>query len=436
MPTKTATSTGKSQQPVRVLCITDQLDFKRWVEHHLEAFLPSVTCVQHSPALQSWLHEAFLATGYDLVMLDGAADQSASMQGLVDLNGRKLFAPIVYFALTKEQQERAITLGTKVSVSRVRFNHREFAATLRELIDRRRRLKATASLQQSSQNASRFDGVLIRGHRFIESLGGNAASKVYLAESEKEGAIVALKVFSDSQEKSQSAEHYERFMREYQWLASINHPNIAHIYDFGVADDHAFIVMEYFQQGDLRRRMQQPISVQEALNYIEQIAQALAVVHRGGILHRDIKPGNIMLRNDDTVVLIDFGVALQMQSTAKEAKLGNIIGTPYYMSPEQGYGEAIDERSDLYSLGVMLYELLMQKRPYVSDTTMNLIYMHKYLPLPILPPQLAWLQPLIDRLMAKDPQHRFQSAEELIATLSAAKNKADTVANNSSKNYQ
>ena len=422
-----ASLNGQGQQPVKVLCITDQLEFKRWVEHHLDTFISQVRCVQHSPVTQSWLHQAFLATGYDLVFMDGAANNGQALQGLADLVGRKAFAPIVYFALTKDELDQALTLGAKAGFSRVRFNHREFATTLREIIDQRRRLKASASLQQATQDASIFDGVLIRGHRLIESLGGNAASKVYLAESEKEAAIVALKLFSHSQEKSQSSEQYERFMREYQWLASINHPNIAHIYDFGVADDHAFIVMEYFQQGDLRRRMQQPISVQEALNYIEQIAQALAVVHRVGILHRDIKPGNIMLRSDGSVVLIDFGVALDVRAIKKEVAQGNIIGTPYYMSPEQGYGESVDARSDLYSLGVMLYELLMLKRPYIADTVMNVIYMHKYLPSPLLSADLAWLQPLIDRLMAKDPQHRFQSAEQLIVAVRAIKNSVTVV---------
>ncbi len=424
MLTQKAILTGKGQQPVRVLCITDQLEFKRWIEHQLEAFLSNVMCVHYSPLAQSWLHEDFIATGYDLVLLDGAANNGLALQGLADLVSRKSFAPIVYFALSKDELDQALVLGAKAGFSRVRVNHREFAAELRELIEQRRRLKASLSLQQASQDLSRFDGVLIRGHRLIQSIGSNSASKVYLAESEKEGAIVALKVFSHSQDQSDSAEKYERFMREYQLLANISHPNIVQIYDFGVADDHAFIVMEYFRQGDLRKRMQQPISVLEALNYIEQIAGALAVVHRVGILHRDIKPGNIMVRNDGSVVLIDFGVALQMQSTMKDAKLGNIIGTPYYMSPEQGYGEHVDARSDLYSLGVMLYELLMLKRPYIADTIMNLIYMHKYLPLPIFPVHLAWLQPLIDRLMAKNPQHRYQSADELIAAISVLKNKA------------
>ena len=136
------------------------------------------------------------------------------------------------------------------------------------------------------------------------------------------------------------------------------------IYDLGIADDHAYIAMEHFPTGDLRRRMKEPLSTPVACTYLRQIASALEAIHSVGVLHRDLKPANIMLRNDGSLCLIDFGLA---KADALETQLTGaheIFGTPYYMSPEQGHAEAIDARSDLYSLGVIFYEMLTGQKPF------------------------------------------------------------------------
>ncbi|MGE0114057.1 MAG: serine/threonine-protein kinase [Steroidobacteraceae bacterium] len=396
----------------------------------MSTFMDEAELTAYSPTQQGRPHEAFVAAGYDLVFLDEQAVVDKAEEWLCDLTARPKFPPIVFFSTQSGLSQQAVLQqGALACLARDRIANREFASVVREALERRKRDTAQLSAKQELEKRYRFGEVAIRGHLFIKDLGAGGTSRVYLAESERAGAIVVLKVLSHNPDKADSTEGYDRFLQEYELLAHVRHPNVVHIYDFGVADDHAFIAMEYFPNGDLRRRMSEPLSVRAVLSYVEQIARALDAVHRLGVLHRDLKPGNIMLRADDSLALIDFGVAKQMQGTADLTAAGAIFGTPYYMSPEQGHGEPVDERSDLYSLGIMFYEMLAQKRPYSGSTPMNVIYLHRNAPLPELPKEVSWLEPVVHRLMAKQPRHRYQSAAELLSSLALMRLMAATAVN-------
>jgi serine/threonine protein kinase len=210
---------------------------------------------------------------------------------------------------------------------------------------------------------------------------------------------------------------FDRFLREYELVAHLDHPNIARIYDIGVADDHLFLAMEYFPGGDLRSRMREPLPWRTALAYLRQLAEALGALHEIGVLHRDVKPGNVLLREDGSVAFIDFGLARQLRLESDITGEGAIFGTPHYMSPEQGHGQALDERSDLYSLGVVLYEMLTGEKPFVADSPMGVIYHHANAPIPRLPAPLAHLQQLLDSLLAKRPDDRPATAAEIVARI-------------------
>jgi serine/threonine protein kinase len=177
--------------------------------------------------------------------------------------------------------------------------------------------------------------------------------------------------------------------------------------------------MEYFDAGDLRHRMRAPLRASDALQTAQSIALGLGAVHATGVLHRDLKPANVMLRRNGGVALIDFGLAKDAALEASITDAGQIIGTPHYMSPEQGHGEPIDGRSDLYSLGVILFEMLTGHKPFVAENPMAIIYLHRKAPVPQLPENLALLQPLLQKLLAKEPADRFESAHQAAQAIGA-----------------
>ena len=267
----------------------------------------------------------------------------------------------------------------------------------------------------------RFGSVSIRGHRYIRQIGSGGMCKIYLAESERAGTLVVLKVFSQVPDVSERIVGFDRFLQEYEIVASLKHRNIVRIYDLGVADDHAYIAMEHFPAGDLRLRMKAPLTPAVALHFLEQIASALAAIHEVGVLHRDLKPANVMLRTDGSICLIDFGLAKNNEADAELTGTREIFGTPYYMSPEQGHAELIDARSDLYSLGVIYYEMLIGRKPYTGASAMEVIYKHRRAQLPEIPPQFASYEGILRRLLAKAPADRFQSAHELLDAIASLK---------------
>jgi serine/threonine-protein kinase PpkA len=245
----------------------------------------------------------------------------------------------------------------------------------------------------------------------LDTLGESQRATVYLAHSAALNRNVALKV-------SRVAESEEpQFAREYEAVGAIRHPNVVDIHDYGMNEGREYIAMEYFPCGDLKARLQNHVSGQEALDYLRRIAEALSVVHAQGVLHRDLKPPNIMLREDGQVVLIDFGLAKAIVDATRSTAAGVLRGSPYYMSPEQAQGIELDGRSDLYSLGVIFHEMLTGSKPYLGATAVEVLQQHVSAPLPQLPDSLSQYQALLDGLMAKSRDDRFTSADALLVHL-------------------
>jgi serine/threonine protein kinase len=268
------------------------------------------------------------------------------------------------------------------------------------------------------EEAQRFGGVFIRGYRYVRRLASGKMSDLYVAESQQAGTLVALKVARDrQQEENDLDDSFRRFLQEYEIVQRIRSPWVVRLFDLGVSDEHAWLVMEYFSRGDLRRRMRAGLIPREAVSVALSIARALADIHAAGVLHRDLKPGNVMLRDDGSLALIDFGLSKDALLALEITDHGTIFGTPHYMSPEQGHGEPLEPRSDLYSLGVILFEMLTREKPFTAENPMAIIYKHRKEPVPRLPPACCALQPILDRLLAKSPDDRFASASEAAAAL-------------------
>lgn len=261
----------------------------------------------------------------------------------------------------------------------------------------------------------------IPGYTIHATIGESEKAAVYVATSVARKENVALKVSKTLRDEAAGRQFLER---EYTAIVAIRDPSVVQIYDYGVHAGYEYLVMEYLPRGDLKARMQQPMNEHETLRYVAQIAAALQVVHHAGLLHRDLKPPNVMLRENGDVALIDFGLARALDGSTPSTRTGVLRGSPYYMSPEQAMGELLDARSDFYSLGIMYYEMLTGKKPYTGGSAMDVLQQHVNAPLPMLPKALAHHEPLLLKMMAKSREDRFGSAEEILVAI-AARREAD-----------
>ena len=250
----------------------------------------------------------------------------------------------------------------------------------------------------------------IPGYRILRQLGRGGMATVYLALQESVQREVALKVMSPT--LLADPDFGERFLREARIAAKLHHRHVVGIHDVGRNGDFNYIAMEYLGGGPVLARDAGPRPVRFALRVAREIATALHYAHAKGFVHRDVKPDNILLREDTSSALTDFGIA-RANDSERMTRTGAVIGTPHYMSPEQARGRPIDGRADLYSLGIVLYELLVGRVPYHADDSLAVGIMHITQPVPVLPEPLTPLQPLLNRLLAKQPDDRFQNGQQL-----------------------
>jgi serine/threonine-protein kinase PpkA len=256
----------------------------------------------------------------------------------------------------------------------------------------------------------------IPGYRIERPLGRGGMATVYLALQESVQREVALKVMSPT--LLGDTEFGERFLREARIAAKLKHPHVVQVHDVGCVQEHHYIAMEYLPGGPVLTRNGAPRELPFALRVTREIAGALGYAQQKGVVHRDIKPDNILLREDGAAVLTDFGIA-RASDNSRMTRTGAIIGTPHYMSPEQARGQPLDGRADLYSLGIVFYELLVGRVPYQAEDSLAVGIMHITAPLPRLPEALATLQPLLDKLLAKEPAQRFQDGAQVCQAIAA-----------------
>jgi len=254
--------------------------------------------------------------------------------------------------------------------------------------------------------------ILVDGYHILRKIGEGGAAQVYLADHPSSGGKRVLKLVS--LDGGADGGMVKRFVQEYSLLMQITHPNVARVYQHGHEGSHAYMAMEYFSGGDLRGLMRKGCTPDAAVAALLQVAGGLAAVHKTGVVHRDLKPDNIMIRQDGSLAIADFGIAKRVGDVHGPTRHGDVMGTPYYLSPEQALGLQADHRADIYSLGVMFYEMLAARRAYTADSAMGLLHQHAHSPVPMLESSLMRYQPLIDRMMCKQAEGRFADADAII----------------------
>ncbi len=252
----------------------------------------------------------------------------------------------------------------------------------------------------------------IPGYDVKRTIGRGGMATVYLAIQQSLEREIVLKTLNTTHDES--GDFFERFLKEGRIIASLRHPHIVTIFDIGSADDLVYISMEYVDGGDLRGKIANRLAPVRGLDLLNKIGQALDYAHKKGIVHRDVKPANILFRSDGTPLLGDFGIAKDFTADKELTSTGTILGSPFYMSPEQAEGLPVDGRTDIYSLGVIFYEMLTGERPYDGDSAIKVIMKHIQAPVPQLPPELDQFQPLLNRLMAKNRDQRIPDAGQLV----------------------
>jgi len=397
---------------MRVLIIDQDRAYRQGLLYHLQVRWPDVVVDEYDPGSRGPVSAKLAARGHDLILLAAPLPEQSLAAAVTELANNDAVVPIIAFAEGGDEflAVETVRAGAGYYFPKDRVRHLHLIETIEQLVSAVKPAVPTDPFAAG-------ETARVKGFRPVRRLHSGELSMVYLAE-DADGQPAAVKVLRQlSDEGPQRERVFNRFVQEYELIAQLEHPGIVSISDLGVADDHAFIIMEYLAAGSLAERLAEPLPPRRAVDYVRQIAGALGVAHGAGILHRDLKPANIMFRADGSLALIDFGLAKALHLEAAITGSARIFGTPYYMSPEQGYGDELDARADIYSLGVIFYEMLTGRLPYVGTSAFGVIYQHQRAPRPVLSDALSSYQSIVDKMFAADPAQRFADTRALLAAL-------------------
>jgi DNA-binding NarL/FixJ family response regulator/tRNA A-37 threonylcarbamoyl transferase component Bud32 len=402
---------------MRVLIIDDDVDLRSLLAHYIRQKWESAEVQEYDPLSRSLPEDSFPLGGFDVVILDYMLGRGDGLDWLAKLK-RRSDCPKILF-LTGAGNEIIAVRAMKAGADDYQ---RKQELTREKLINSLTELTATALERTSSPEiASRIEGhqigarIRIPGIKVLRLIGEGGTARVYLASREADDEPLVVKILRTEITSDQKA--LARFMEEYSTVERIQSVHVARIFDHGHSEGHAYLVMEFFEGGDLSKRLGgKAMPPAEALRFFRELMFALGDIHEKGILHRDLKPQNMMFRADGSLAIVDFGIAKHIDSIDRTGH-GEILGTPRYMSPEQVQSRALDLRTDIYSAGVLLYQMLTGQHLFEGETAVEVALHHINTQAPALPASLSHYQPLLDKLLEKDRDARYRNADEVIGVL-------------------
>ena len=429
---------------MRVLVIDDSKSFQLLLVTALKKNIKRVKVTCYDFKNEGSLSEDYDWSKYDILLLDYKLGKYGNGLDILQQHSTNpKFPPTIF--LTTEGSEyvavKAIKLGANDYINKANTTLRMISNMVYDVLVSEKLLRKGETINQAqsiisslseesntepkvagkapnrkkNKTAKKKNNSIQLNYKLIKLISKGMLSQVYLAERYSDGLAVALKVLDVRRVTDENIK--SRFLREASIISQIVSPFIVKIYGHGVTEKYGHITMEFLTGGDLKAKMEKPIEANRAIDYAIAIAFALVEIHSVGIIHRDLKPGNIMFRDNGKLVLTDFGISKKFDNDHEITNMGQVLGTPHYMSPEQCQGHFLDLRSDLYSIGVLIYEMLSGKKPYDTSTVASLIYQHVYSDIPKLPKHLNKYQTIIDNTMAKEPEGRYQDAMTLITAL-------------------
>ena len=404
---------------MKVLIIDDDEDLRNILAHHLKQEWPDLQVEKFDPLERDMPDASFPLGAYDLVILDYMLGRGDGLEWLQQFKKRADCPPVLF--LTGAGNEviavRAMKAGADDYQRKQELTRDKLVIAVRGLIGGGAAEKE-ASPADLARQAGHELGARIRipGIKVLRLIGEGGMSRVYLASREGDDEPLVVKILRSEVTSDKHA--LERFIEEYNLVERIRSRHVARIHGHGVSGENAYLVMEFFDGGDLNKRLGgKALPPDEALQIFRELMFALGDIHERGVLHRDLKPQNLMFRSDGSLAVLDFGIAKHVDSIDRTGH-GEILGTPRYMSPEQVRGVALDLRTDIYSAGVLLFQMLTGTHLFDGETAVEVALHHLNTQPPDLPEHLAQYQRLLDKLVEKDREARFRNADEVIGFLS------------------